>query len=312
MTPMKCGACGAIISIPERRSSSIVRCGACGKLINVPLPASPAGHASQGPAELSQGDILLKLLRNPIFQCTAAILIGLAGLALWNLASSGPHNPASPPKREPRAARPLPPPVVTRPPKQDSSSPVRPSGGFILPPRGIDPALREVANQDQEQPSLEAGSGEFVDRTPDLTRRIISEPGLQPHPLPETGEGEQWFTGKYLPSLTVITPDGGHHFVKVEDWSSRTPVCTLFIRAGEQATVNLPPGEYKVKFAQGLTWYGTKHLFGKDTTCSVADKCFEFAVKQDPAGEVYTVRTIRLIALESGNLRTHAIEIEDF
>ncbi|MCK9373427.1 MAG: hypothetical protein M0P91_09525 [Sulfuricurvum sp.] len=39
-------------------------------------------------------------------------------------------------------------------------------------------------------------------------------------------------------------------------------IAKFFIRAGEELSAKVPPGEYKIKFGSGDEWYGEEELFG--------------------------------------------------
>jgi hypothetical protein len=42
------------------------------------------------------------------------------------------------------------------------------------------------------------------------------------------------------------------------------------VRSGERLEVELPPGEYDLRYALGETWYGRSELFGARTTFGAA------------------------------------------
>ena len=138
------------------------------------------------------------------------------------------------------------------------------------------------------------------------------QPEILPQSLPMDGETVRWFSGSPLPILTIITPNDRHRYIKIEDSATGHAVATVFIRSGSQYTLNLPAGVYRIKVAAGKTWYGTEHLFGRDTLCSVCDGQFEFTVRTETEREVFTSETITLIEQTNGNLETRPIRIEDF
>ncbi len=109
--------------------------------------------------------------------------------------------------------------------------------------------------------------------------------------------------------LKITTRDSGnHYFVKVVDWYTRMKVCTVFIRSGQSVSLDVPLGSYKLMYATGEKWYGTKFLFGPQTAYSVADKKFDFEMRN---GHV-SGYTVELILQPNGNLKTNKIAAEDF
>lgn len=55
------------------------------------------------------------------------------------------------------------------------------------------------------------------------------------------------------------------YFIKVVDWKSNQTIATAFVRSGEKAILNLPPGTYKLRYATGEKWYGEQYYFGSKT-----------------------------------------------
>ena len=115
--------------------------------------------------------------------------------------------------------------------------------------------------------------------------------------------------GEILAPLAVTAPDAGfHYFVKIVDWSLGTAVLTVFVRSGHTIEVELPIGNYRVRYASGATWYGPKHLFGPSTAYGQADKKFDLRVEGDKVAG-YTISLARRVG---GNLQVTAISAEDF
>jgi len=151
-----------------------------------------------------------------------------------------------------------------------------------------------------------------VSEPPRNTPLANEPPEFPPLPLPPHGETVRWYSGDCLPVLNVVTPQGGHTFVKVESWDTGSPVATLFVHSGMKASVNLPPGSYRIKFAVGETWYGNKYLFGPPTQCSVAKEPCTLNVSPTANGQQFDEITIELQKQINGNLETKPINVEDF
>ena len=72
--------------------------------------------------------------------------------------------------------------------------------------------------------------------------------------------------------------------------------------------IDVPLGNYIVKYAAGDRWYGYEHLFGPETGYSKAGEVFSFAV----VGNKISGYTITLYKVRNGNLHTQTIRKEDF
>src|SRR3989338_448363 len=139
----------------------------------------------------------------------------------------------------------------------------------------------------------------------------IAEPIFtQPvQPLPINGKIKRYVTDEAIAPLKIVTRESGYHyFVKIVDWYTNKLICTVFIRSGQSVTLDLPLGSYKLKYAAGSQWYGTKFLFGPETAYSVADKRFYFGV----SGDHVSGYTVELYLQPHGNLKTNRISAEEF
>lgn len=110
------------------------------------------------------------------------------------------------------------------------------------------------------------------------------------------------------PLVIKTRSDSSHYFIKLEDWNSKQCVALYFIDAGQDLKVSVPPGSYRVKYANGIRWYGDKYLFGPKTSVAMADKRLDFSENADG----YTGHTIEFILQENGNLDTKPLRKEDF
>lgn len=162
------------------------------------------------------------------------------------------------------------------------------------PARKQTTTMNEVPQQVQPTPR-------FVVQEP-----IFAEP-IQP--LPINGAIKRYVKDEAIAPLKITTRDSGnHYFVKIIDWYTSKKVCTVFIRSGQSVSLGVPLGYYKLKYATGEKWYGTKFLFGPETVYSVADKQFDFEIR----GDHVSGYTVELILQPSGNLKTNTITAEEF
>jgi hypothetical protein len=131
-------------------------------------------------------------------------------------------------------------------------------------------------------------------------------------PLPPNGIFKQYvfvIMGTPQAPLTIITGESGYHyFVKLVDWTKGHEVLTLFIRSGQSASVNVPLGSYKMKYAAGKQWYGESYLFGPETSYNEADKKFDFELRDNHVSGY----TVELFLQPQGNLRTNRISAREF
>lgn len=123
-------------------------------------------------------------------------------------------------------------------------------------------------------------------------------------PLPNTGDSvnRKFSTGKY-PLQIIVPNDGVHYFIKIEDFHTKQLLADYFIRSGEILNINLPIGNYKIKYAYGTKWYGVDNLFGENTNYVKIDQEFNFN------SNGYKIELIRQI---NGNLKTLSLDKNDF
>ena len=101
-----------------------------------------------------------------------------------------------------------------------------------------------------------------------LASAPTSVPAAQaPSPIapPQSGEIRTFTTKNRLAPFEVRTTAGGNYLVKLEDASSGRIVLSLFIQGGRTEKIQVPLGNYVVKYASGETWYGDRLLFGPST-----------------------------------------------
>lgn len=132
----------------------------------------------------------------------------------------------------------------------------------------------------------------------------VITPPPKSQPLPETGSTNKPNLHGNSP-LKIKTNAGSHYWIKIVNaYNEKDELVSYFIRGGETLDVNLPMGEYIVKYAYGDTWYGKENLFGEETKYSKADEVLEFYYNQG-----YVIELIQQI---NGNLHTTAIDESQF
>lgn len=129
--------------------------------------------------------------------------------------------------------------------------------------------------------------------------------------LPVSGEFQRF----YPPTLSAPAPfkisaksSPTHFFVKLEDWRTTAPVVTAFVRKGEEVAINVPLGEYRLKYASGTNWMGPETLFGPATSSSQATLPMIFRIE----GNQYRGHVLDLTPQISGNLHAAPVGARSF
>lgn len=100
-----------------------------------------------------------------------------------------------------------------------------------------------------------------------------------------------------------------HYYIKLVDYyNENNTLVTIFVRSGESVKVDIPIGDYKLKYATGETWYGEKDLFGHKTSYSKSEQQLNFS----NSGYMVYGHTITLYKVQNGNLSTENINASDF
>lgn len=145
---------------------------------------------------------------------------------------------------------------------------------------------------------VEEARYQFMDIARDIDRTI-------PLPLPKSGEIAAETEAKRRAPLTVSARDSSlHYYVKLEDWETGKALVEVFIRAGEAASIKVPIGVFRLKFASGSQWFGAYQLFGDATSYGEARDRLEFAEK---SGAVAGYE-IKLWPQSAGNMNIQSIE----
>ncbi len=126
--------------------------------------------------------------------------------------------------------------------------------------------------------------------------------------LPFSGSVRSYSTAERVAPFEIKAAKGSHYLLKLVDAYTGTPVLTVFVRSGTMVKVDVPLGNYEVRYACGSTWYGYKLLFGPDTAYSKAEKTFTFEV----VGNQLRGFTITLYRVANGNLHTSRIRPTEF
>ena len=141
---------------------------------------------------------------------------------------------------------------------------------------------------------------------PDVARFFMfNEPLLD---APPSGEVQRFNSETGIAPLEISSSSGGNYVVKLTDADSGQDVLSIFVRGGQTEKVDVPLGNYLIKYASGEKWYGYKHLFGPSTHYSKADRTFTFSKN----GSEVNGYTIKLYKVKDGNLHTSQISQNEF
>jgi hypothetical protein len=130
----------------------------------------------------------------------------------------------------------------------------------------------------------------------------------QEQSLPYSGTISAGYTNGVAPFTIRTRNDGVHFYVKMTDASSSQVVGVYFIRSDESVNLQVPLGNYELKYATGKKWYGGNYLFGPDTSYSKADTQFNFYND----GNQISGYTVELFQQVNGNLHTTGIPPSQF
>lgn len=138
--------------------------------------------------------------------------------------------------------------------------------------------------------------------------RVVEVPSYPEYALPTTGTTWSYSSDAKLAPFEITAPLGASCLAKLVDANTGRPVVSVFVRAGSTVTIDVPLGNYALKYAMGDKWYGETHYFGPSTSYGKADTTLSFGVEVNR----YTGHSIRLQKSVGGNLRTSSLSPEEF
>ena len=122
-------------------------------------------------------------------------------------------------------------------------------------------------------------------------------------PLPATQTFFEALPERGGASFKLVTRGGGSN-VYARLLRNGSDAWKGFVRAGEVVTVDLPPGSYTLRYADGKDWYGHSYLFGPRTSFSEAGEPIVL--------ERGYAMTIELIPQRDGNLEEKKLDPNNF
>ncbi len=167
-------------------------------------------------------------------------------------------------------------------------------------------ATAEEAKLGEEEIAEEAGD-EAIEAGSE-TSPIEEEPTYSIQPTPSNGEVQLYTDEPRVAPFQIQTSGNGYYLVKLVKAYSNDTVMEIFVHGGQSVSVEVPLGDYEVRYAFGQDWYGYDYLFGEDTTYSKADKILNFQNN----GYQVSGYTIVLYKVANGNLHTSRISALEF
>lgn len=163
-------------------------------------------------------------------------------------------------------------------------------------------ANNTASNSVRSQPSPSAA--------PRTTSPILPENLPPAVPRPRPGLLFNWTGRTPQAPLKIVTPSGSDYYVKLVDANTGADAVAIFVRGGQSIQVDVPLGTYRMRYASGQTWRGTRHLFGPGTLTNYgeAESVFDFHIS---AGYIKGY-TVELVPQVGGNLRTRPIKPGQF
>lgn len=114
---------------------------------------------------------------------------------------------------------------------------------------------------------------------------------------------------EFIAPLSVTTPTGNErYYAKLVSVATNETVLTFMMDAGTTFRTKAPLGQYRLRYATGVTWYGPTHLFGARTEYFEAEHTFDFRINGD---QIAGFR-IELVKQINGNLQTARISPNQF
>lgn len=145
-------------------------------------------------------------------------------------------------------------------------------------------------------------------KTPNLEIEPIK--AMPTVPRPTSGIYAENLSGQQAIAPLEIRTDssGADYYVKLVNVATNEDTLTMFIRGGEAIEVEVPLGNYEIRYAAGSNWYGDIDLFGSDTSYSKADTTFNFVDN----GYQISGYSLTLYQVVNGNLETKSLDKNQF
>jgi len=195
-------------------------------------------------------------------------------------------------------------------------APVEPGGSGSGRPVGSDAASARSSGKPEAPTQEEVIARVRARRAEQAAGNLRVQPDT-PDEEPATPLVEQPFrhgllwnrTGRSaIAPFEVRSRTGQLYMLKLVDAATGNDAVALLARGGQTLTLDVPVGNYRLKYCVGSTWYGEADRFGPGQSCTVADDVFEFRI----SGNYVEGNTVTLYTVSNGNLETRSLNPDDF
>lgn len=116
------------------------------------------------------------------------------------------------------------------------------------------------------KPTTTAKPNTVLPKPSNTTKKpVVTTPPLVAKTLPSNGH-VFYSKNYYKPcQFEVTNKDTRSYYMKFVDIYTGEDIITFFVRANSKATIDMPTGDFELRYAVGSTWYGETDLFGPDT-----------------------------------------------
>ena len=148
-----------------------------------------------------------------------------------------------------------------------------------------------------------------TDRISPPPKPAFTKPVLQ---NPKNGTIRMRSTSQALAPFEIRTQYGNNYLVKLEDKYTGQIILDIFVVGGNTVEINVPLGEFILKYASGKEWFGYKHRFGPNGINNKANKSFHFNREDTHEGYRFNGHIITLYRVVDGNLSVSEIDPDEF
>lgn len=154
----------------------------------------------------------------------------------------------------------------------------------------------------------ESNSNDSYSDPEEVYQEVLTD--APPAPRPSSGVYDESFGGEEaIAPLEIKTEEGADYYVKLQSVANSDHIMTMYIHGGDTISVEVPLGDYIIKYTSGDTWYGDQDelYFGRDSFFQ-ADEFFSFT----NTGNQISGYTVTLYQVVDGNLETVPIDKSQF
>ena len=100
---------------------------------------------------------------------------------------------------------------------------------------------------------------------------------LTPQTMPANGKVFYCSTTDRPSSFKVTNSGSSNYYMKFVKAGTNTKVITFFVRAYSTVEIDMPAGNFELRYAYGSSWYGESKLFGENTRYAKDEEYYDFS-----------------------------------